>query len=161
MRGAAQRLEPSGEARGCQKVCEVRSQLIVGFVVEVFYSRVLGQSAHSLKLTVDRRMVGLGQAVLHSAGLADHVGTNFPAINGVVVPGLLYELDTVIAKNGVDQLRHGFQQMLKELQGLLSFGCINVLSDGKFHRSVNAHREIELTFSLLRLGMSIWTKPIC
>jgi hypothetical protein len=40
-REAAERLEPLGEVVGCQEVREMRLQLIVGFVAEAFYSRVL------------------------------------------------------------------------------------------------------------------------
>jgi hypothetical protein len=69
-RAAAQRLGPSGEVLGCQEVREVRSQLIVGFVVEASYSRVLDRSVHWLDLTVGPRMVGLGQAVLDPVGFA-------------------------------------------------------------------------------------------
>ena len=130
----------------------MRSQLIVGFVVEAFYSRVLDRSVHPLDLTAGPRMVGLGQAVLDPVGFADHVETHWPGIDGVAVPGFLGELDAVIGENGVDPIGHGFQQMLEELPGRLCVSRCNELSDDKFGRSVNAYKEIELTFSRLHLG---------
>jgi hypothetical protein len=42
--------------------------------------------------------------------------------------------------------------MLEELPGCLSVSRCNELCDGEFGRSVNAHKEIELTFSRLHLG---------
>lgn len=71
MRETVQGLEPTGEVVGCQEVREVRSQLIVCFVVEPFHRRVLDRSVHSLDLTVGPRMVGLGQLVLDPVGFAD------------------------------------------------------------------------------------------
>ena len=130
----------------------MRSQLVVGFVVEACYSRVLGRYFHSLDLTVGPRMLELGQAVLYPVGFADHVETHWPGIDGVAVPGLLGELDGVIGENGVDPIGHGFQQMLEELPGRLSVRRCNELSDGEFGSSVNAHKEIELAFGRLHLG---------
>jgi hypothetical protein len=52
----------------------------------------------------------------------------------------------------VDPIGHGFQQRLEELPGRISVSRHNELSDGEFSRSVNAHKEIELTFSRLHLG---------
>ena len=90
--------------------------------------------------------------MLDPDGFADYVKTHWPGIDGVAVPELLGELDAVIVENGVDPIGHGFQQMLEELPGRLSVGCFNELSDGEFGRAVNAHIEIELTFSRLHLG---------
>ena len=42
--------------------------------------------------------------------------------------------------------------MLEEIPGRISVSRHNELSDGEFSRSVNAHQEIELTFSRLHLG---------
>ncbi len=103
----------------------MRSQLIVGFVVEALYSRVLDCSFHSLDLTIGPRVVGLGQAVLYPAGFADHVETHWPGIDGVAVPGLLCELNAVICENGVDLVGHGLKQMLQELPGRLSVSSYN------------------------------------
>jgi len=143
----------------------VRLRLIVGFVVAAFYSRVLDRSVHSLDLTVGPRKVGLGQAFLYPVGFAGHGETHWPGIDGVAVPGLLGELDAPrhcpsdrwrsngsISQNGVDPIGHGFQQMLEELPGRLSVRRCNELSGGEFGRSVNAHKEIELTFSPLHLS---------
>ncbi len=74
----------------------MRSQLIVGFVVEAPYSRVLDCSVHSLDLTIGPRVVGLGQAVLYPVCFADHVETHWPGIDGVAIPGLLCELNAVV-----------------------------------------------------------------
>ncbi len=128
------------------------SQLIVGFVVEAFYSRVLDYSVHSLDLTIGPRVVGLGQAVLYPVGFADHVETHWPRIDGVAVPGLLCELNAVIGENGVDLIGHGLKHVLQELPGRLSVSSCNELSDGEFGRSVNAHKKVELAFGRLYLG---------
>jgi hypothetical protein len=97
-------------------------------------------------------MVGLGQVVPYPVGFADHVETHWPGIDGVAVPGLIGELDAVIGENGVDPIGYGFQKMLEELSGHLSVRRCNELSDSEFGRSVNARKEIELTFSWLYLS---------
>ena len=73
----------------------MRSQLIVGFVVEPFHRGVLDRAVHPLDLTVGPRMVGFGEAMLDPVGLADHVEAHWPGIFGVAVPGLLGELDAI------------------------------------------------------------------
>ncbi len=66
--------------------------------------------------------------------------------------GCSAELDSIIGENGVDPIGHGFQKMLEELPGCISVCRCKELCDGEFGRSVNAHKEIELTFSRLHLG---------
>ena len=136
-REAAQCLEPSGEVIGCQEVREVRSQLIVGFVVEPFHSRVLDRSVHSLDLTIGPRVVGLGQPVLYPVGFADHVEAHWPGIDGVAVPGLLGELDSIVSENGVDLIGHGFEHVLQEFPGCLSVGLVDELGHGELARAVD------------------------
>ncbi len=129
----------------------MRSQLIVGFVVEAFYSRVLDCSVHPLDLPIGPRVVGLGQPVLDPVGFADHIEAHRPGIDGVAVPRLLCELNAVIGENGVDLIGHSVEQMLQELPGRLSVSRCNELSDGELGRSVNAYKEIELAFGRLHL----------
>ena len=62
-----------------EEVGELRSQLIAGFVVEPFYSRVLDRSVHAYDLTIGSRMVGLGQPVLEPVGFADRVEAHWSA----------------------------------------------------------------------------------
>ncbi len=137
----------------------MRSQLIVGFVVEAFYSRVLDRSVHPLDLTLGPRMIGHGQPVLDPVGLADHVESHRSGVDGVPVPGMLCDLDAIIGKNRVDLIGHSLKHVLQELPGGLSVSRCNELSDGKLGRSVNAHKEIELTFSRLHLGDVDMEKP--
>jgi hypothetical protein len=74
----------------------VATKLIVTFVVETSYGRILDRSVHALDLPIGPRVVGLGQALLDPVGLADHVKAHLPGIGGVPVPGPVGELDAVI-----------------------------------------------------------------
>ncbi len=137
----------------------MRSQLIVGFVMEAFYCSVLDRSVHSIDLTVGPRMVGLGQAVLYPFDFADHVETRWPGIDGVAVPGLLGELDAVIGENGVGPIEHGFQQMLKELPGRISVRRCNELSDNEFVRPSMPRKRQSLPSAVCTSAMSICKNP--
>ena len=52
----------------------MRSQLIVGFVVEAFYSRILDRPVHSLNLTVGPRMVGRCSTPMASQIMSKRIG---------------------------------------------------------------------------------------
>lgn len=75
-----------------------------------------------------------------------------PRIDNVPVPGLLYELNTVIGENGMDLIGRGSEQVLEKLPSGPSVGCCNELGDGKLGCPVNTHKEIELGFSRLHFG---------
>ena len=120
--------------------------------MEPFDRRVLDRPVHSLDLAVRPWVVGLGQPVLDAVGLADHVEAHWPRIDGVLVPRLLCELNTVFRQNRMDLVRHGLEQVLQELPGGLSVSRFNELSNCELGSSVDAHKEIELAFSRLHLG---------
>jgi hypothetical protein len=72
----------------------VLSQLIVGFVVEPFYSRVLDRAVHAFNMTIGLRMVGLGQQVFDTIGFACHVVVHWSGIDSVAVTRLRSEPDS-------------------------------------------------------------------
>jgi hypothetical protein len=84
--------------------------------------------------------------VLDAVGLADHVEAQWPRIDGVPVPGLLCEPDTVIRQNRVDLAGHSLEHVLEELPGCLSVSLCNELSDGEFGRPIDAGEQVELAF---------------
>jgi hypothetical protein len=84
-------------------------------VVEAFDRGVLDRSVHPIDLTIRPWMVGFGQAMLDTVGLADHVEAHWPGVDGVPVPRLFCELDPVVRQVGVDLVRHCFEHVLQEL----------------------------------------------
>jgi hypothetical protein len=129
----------------------VRSQRVVGFVVEAFDSRGLARFVNSRELIVSPRVVGRDQAALDPIGSVGHAETHWPEVDGVTDAGLLGDLDAVIG-GAVDPIGHAFQQMLEEIPGRRSVSRYNELSYGEFSRSVNFYKEIEFIFSRLQLG---------
>ena len=121
-------------------------------VVVTLDRRIFDRSVHPLDLTIGPWMVGLGQAVLDTVGLADDVEAHWPGVDGVAVPGLLCELNAIIGENGVDLIGHGFEHVLKELPGRLSVGRRNELGDGELGSAVDSHKEKELALGSLHLG---------
>ena len=130
----------------------MRAQLIVIFVMEAFDSRVLDRPVHPFDLSIGPGVVRLGQAVLYTIGLADHVEPHGPGIDRVAIARLLGELDTIVGQDGMDPIGHGFEHVLQELPGRFSVSRCNELSDGELGSSVNAYKEIELTFGGLYLS---------
>ena len=113
---AAQRLEPSCEVVGGQKVGEMRAQLIVAVVVEALDGGFLDRAVHPLDLAVGPRMVDLGEAMLDAMGVAahgEHVGHG-SRCGPVGVAGREAELDAVVDKHGVDAIGHGGDQGIEE-----------------------------------------------
>jgi hypothetical protein len=74
-------------------------------------------------------MFGLGQPVLDSVGLADHVEAHRPGVDGVPVSGLLCELDSVVGQDRVDLVGHGLEHVLEELPGRFPVSRCNELGD--------------------------------
>ncbi len=121
-------------------------------VMEPFDRRVLDGAVHPLDLAVGPWVVGLGQPVLNAVRLADYVEAHRPGVEGVPVASLLGELTAIVGQDGVDLVRHGLKQVLRELPGGLSVSRFNELSNCELGSPVNAHKEIELAFSRLHLG---------
>jgi len=69
--------------------------------MEPFHRRVLDRPVHPLDLAIGPWVVGLSQPMLDPVGLAGHVEAHRPGIDGVAVPGLFGELDSVAGENGV------------------------------------------------------------
>ena len=152
----------------------MRSQLIVGFVVEPFQGCLFDRAVHSLDLPAPRengppdrflilaapRMVEFRQPVPDPVGLADHVEAHRPGIGCVTVPRLLCELNAIACKYGVDLVGDGIKPVLQELPGGLSVSRCNELRDGKPGRSVNAHKEKELAPAVCTSAIPMWKKPM-
>ena len=137
------------------EVYEVRSQLVVTVVMKAFDGGLFDRAVHPFDLTIGPGMVGLGQPVLDSASprllepvaqpcrdLAEHVEAHRPGADGVPVPRLFCELDSVVGENGVDLTGHGCEQVLKELPGCLSVGLVDELGHGELARAVDADEQI-------------------
>ncbi len=130
----------------------MRAQLVVAFVIEAFDGRLLDRPVHSLDLTIGPRMVWLGQAVLDPICLADHIEAHLARIRCVPVPGLLGELDAIVGQDRVDAVGNLLEQVLKKFPGCLAIGLFDKLGDRELAGSINAHKEIELSFLSLNLG---------
>lgn len=60
------------EVVGADKVCEVASQLVMGFVVEAFNARFCDRPVHALDLSIGPGMLGFGEAVIDSVAGTGH-----------------------------------------------------------------------------------------
>lgn len=90
--------------------------------------------------------------VLNAVCLADHVEAHLPRRGGVAVAGLLSELNAIVGQNGVDAIRHGFQQIFEELPRGAPLGLVDQLSDRELARAVDANEQVELAFGGLHFG---------
>ncbi len=124
----------------------MRLQQIVVFVVEALHRRLFDRAVYSFDLDVGPGMVGLREATFDPIGLTDRVEAHRPGKEGVPVPGLLCELDSVVSENRVDLVEHGFDHVLQEVSGRLSVCRFNELHDGELGRPVDAHKEKEPAF---------------
>ena len=113
------------------KSARVRPKLAVAVVMEAFDGRLLDGPVHALDLTVGPRVVRFGEPMLDVVGLADHVEAHLTRPGGVAVAGLLGELDAVVGQDGVDAIRHGFQQMFEKLPCCSAISLVDQLRDGE------------------------------
>lgn len=90
----------------------------MALIVEAFDGRFLDTPVHPLDLSVGPRVVRFGEPVFDVVGLADHVEAHLTGPGGVPVAGLLGELDAVVGEDGVNAVRHGFQQVLEEFHAV-------------------------------------------
>lgn len=97
-------------------------------------------------------MVRFGEPVLDVVRVADHVEAHLARPGGVPVAGLLGELDAIVGQDRVDTVRHGFQQVLKELPRCAPVSLVDQLGDRELARSVYADEQVKLAFGGLHLG---------
>jgi len=105
----------------------VRLQLVAALLMEAFDGRLLDGAVHPLDLFVGPRVVRLCEPVLNVVCLADHVEAHLTRPGGVPVAGLLGELDAIVREDGVDAIRHGLQQVFKELPRRSPVGLVGQL----------------------------------
>ena len=99
----AQGLAPTGKVIGGDEVVEMRSQLVVAFVMEALDGRLFDGAVHSFDLPVGPGVVRFGQPALNIVRLADYVDA-YPARPGsVTVARLLGELDASLRIDPPDQ----------------------------------------------------------
>ena len=114
----------------------------MAFVMEALDRGLFDRAVHPFDLAISPWMVGFGQPVLNPVCLADHIEAHRPGVDGVPVPRLLCELNTVVGENGVNLVRHGFQHVLEEFPGCFPVGFIDELGHGELARAVDANEQI-------------------
>jgi hypothetical protein len=117
-----------------------------------FDGSVLDRAVHPLDLAVGPRVVGFPQPMLDPIGFADHVEAHWPGIDGVAVPWLLDELDSVVRQDGVDLVGHSLKHVLKEFPCGAPVSLVHQLANGERAGAVNADKEREFAFSGLHFG---------
>ena len=138
----------------------MRPQLVVAFVVEALDGRLFDGPVHPLDLAVRPRMVRFGEPVLDAIRFADHVEAHLARPGGVPVARLLGELDApfdfaqdrIVREDGVDAIRHGFQQVFEELPCCPSISLVDELSDRELAGAVDADEQVQFAFGGLHLG---------
>ena len=112
-------------------------------------------------LAVGPGVVRFGEPVLNAVCLADHIEAHRPGVDGVAVPGLLGELDSIVGQDRVDAVGHSFQQVLKKLPCRSPVSLFDKLRDRKLAGAVDGYEQGEFAFGgLLPKAMSMWKKPI-
>jgi hypothetical protein len=112
-REAFEGLQALGEVIGGNEVCEVTSELVVGFVIEAFDRRIFDRSVHAFDLAVSPRMLGLGEAMIDvgfGAGVFEGVGSEWLLASDQLLdlrwpPALatrIGEVKAVVGEYGVD-----------------------------------------------------------
>lgn len=109
MREAVEGLESWCKAADCNEVGELRPQLAVAVVEEPFHRRFFDRAVYPLvplsgrrlpaiakRKAIGPRMVELGQPMLNAVRLINHVEAHWPGVDGVAVPGLLNEVNSII-----------------------------------------------------------------
>ena len=97
-------------------------------------------------------MVRLGEPVLNAVCLADHVEAHLARPGGVPVTRLLGELNAIVGQDGVDAIRHGFQQVFEELPRSSPVRLVDQLGDRELAGTVYADEQVELAFGGMHLG---------
>ncbi len=87
-------------------------------------------------------MVRFGEPVLDIVCLIDHVEAHLAGPAGVPVAGLLGELDAIVGQDRVDAIRHGFQQVFKELPCCAPVSLVDQLSDRELACAVYTDEEM-------------------
>lgn len=85
-------------------------------------------------------MVWFGKLVLDIVGFADHVEPHLAGPERIPVAGLLGELDPIVGQNGLDAMRHGFQQVSEEIPGCAPLSLADQLISGPVSRFKDWHR---------------------
>jgi len=106
------------------------------------HCRLLDRAVHSLDLAIGPRMIWLGQAVLNSICLADHVEPHLPRICSVPVAGLFGELDTIVSEDRMDAIRDSLEQMFEEFSRCLAIRLFHEPGNCKLAGPVYANKEI-------------------
>ena len=106
------------------------------------HCRLLDRAVHSLDLAIGPRMIWLGQAVLNSICLADHVEPHLPRICSVPVAGLFGELDTIVSEDRMDAIRDSLEQMFEEFPRCLAIRLFHEPGNCKLAGPVYANKEI-------------------
>jgi len=141
-REAAQHLQAMREIICIQEVGEVAAKLIVAVIVIPLDRCVCDRVVHSFNLTFGPRMVRLCQPVFDPMSCASHIEAHGPRIGSVSVAGLVCKLDDVVRENGVDLLRNGFEQVLKQLQRRLAVCFVDQLRNGELAGAIDGHEEM-------------------
>ena len=93
-------------------------------------------------------MLDPGQAMLDGMLNAD---TTKDMVEGVMIASTVCELNAVVGQHGMNGVRHGFDQVAKELCRNHLGGCWMEFGEGKLRGPVDGHEEIEFALSRLYL----------
>ena len=118
-------------------------QVVMGMVVVLLHRSVFQRTVHAFHLTIGPGMVGFGEAVLDAKLLADALKD---VLQGVSIALAVGELNAVISEHGGNLVGDGGHQVAEELGGDHVVGLFVPLGIGKFARTVNGDKQVELAF---------------
>lgn len=156
-------LEPSGEVVGVDEVDEVLPEVLVCLVVEAFDGSFFESSVHAFDLAVGPGVFGLGQAVVDvadGAGILEGVSaeefscserTSDLGSHRVAIAGR-GEVDAVVGEYGVDFVRYGMDQRLKEVGCHALRGLFMHLDEGELRGTIDGHQQVELALFCAHFG---------
>ena len=154
-------LQPSPEVVGADEVGEVISQLVVVVVVEAFDRRFLDRAVHPFDLAIRPRVPDLGEPMFDLMLAADPIKD---VLEGMNMPFVIGELDTIVRQHNVEPVGHGCDQVAQERGGGQFPGLLVQFDVSELGGPVDAHKEVELALSRLNLSninVKVARQPVC
>lgn len=125
------------------------SELIVAIIVIAAHGRLFQGSVHALDLPIRPGMIDLCETMLDAMFVTYAVEN---VVEGVFMPLLIGELNTVVGQNGMYFIRHDSNEVAQELSGLHLSTFLMQLGIGELGGAIYRHEQAEFAFLRVYFG---------